>query len=67
MSKRDFEAAARLIPDEAVEAFAVTGTVQQCCDKLQAYADAGLTELVLFMAGELEDQRYGLEVIRALS
>lgn len=67
MSKRDFESAARLIPDEAVDAFAVTGTVQQCCDKLQAYANAGLTELVLFMAGELEDQRYGLEVIRALS
>lgn len=64
IGRRDYDAAAKLIPDEAVSAFAVAGTVQQCCDKLRQFADAGLENLVLFMIGELDDQRFGLEVIR---
>lgn len=67
MGRRDYAAAARLVPDEAVDAFAVAGTVQQCCDKLEAFAKAGLNELVLFMAGDQADQRFGLDVIRALT
>ena len=67
MSRRDYEAAAKRVPDAAVEAFAVAGTVQECCDKLLAYRDAGLTELVLLLAGDLEDQRFGLSVIRELA
>jgi 5,10-methylenetetrahydromethanopterin reductase len=67
MGRRDYEAAAKLVPDAAVEAFAVAGTVQQCCDKLLAYRDAGLGELVLLLAGSIEDQRFGLSVIRELS
>ena len=67
MSRRDYEAASKLIPDEAVATFAVAGTVRQCCDKLQDFAAAGLADLVLFMAGELDDQRFGLEVIRTMS
>jgi alkanesulfonate monooxygenase SsuD/methylene tetrahydromethanopterin reductase-like flavin-dependent oxidoreductase (luciferase family) len=66
MGRRDYEKAARLVPDEAVEAFAVAGTVQECCDKLLRYRDAGLTELVLLLAGDMEDQRFGLSVIREL-
>jgi 5,10-methylenetetrahydromethanopterin reductase len=64
MSRRDYPAAAKLIPDEAVSKFAVAGSIQQCCDKLDEFAAAGLDNLVLFMAGDLDDQRYGLEVIR---
>lgn len=67
MGTRDYQAAAKLVPDEAVSTFAVAGNVQQCCDRLQAYAAAGLDNLVLFMAGDLDDQRYGLEVIRNIS
>src|SRR5262249_8227761 len=67
MSRRDFEAAQRLIPDEAAEAFAVVGTLRECCDRLQQYAAAGLGELVLLMGGTLEDQRYGLRVMRELA
>lgn len=66
MGRRDYAAAAKLVPDAAVEAFAVAGTVQQCCDRLLAYRDAGLGELVLLLAGNLEDQRFGLSVIREL-
>jgi 5,10-methylenetetrahydromethanopterin reductase len=66
MSRRDFDAAQRLIPDEAAEHFAVVGTIRGCCDRLQQYASSGLQELVLLMAGTLEDQRYGLKVMREL-
>jgi 5,10-methylenetetrahydromethanopterin reductase len=66
MSARDFEKAQALIPDEAVDRFAVAGTAQECCDKLAKYADAGLKESVLLMAGTLEDQRQGLNVIREM-
>jgi 5,10-methylenetetrahydromethanopterin reductase len=65
VARRDYEAAARLIPDEAVSTFAVAGAVQHCCDKLRQFADSGLDNLVLFMIGELDDQRFGLEVIRS--
>lgn len=67
IGRRDYETATRLVPDEAVEAFAVAGTVRQCCDKLLAYRDAGLDELVLLLAGNAQDQRFGLSVIRELS
>jgi 5,10-methylenetetrahydromethanopterin reductase len=67
MSARDFDTAQRLIPDEAAERFAVAGTVRECCDRLQQYAETGLQELVLLMAGTLDDQRYGLRVVRDLN
>ena len=64
MSARDFEKAQSLISDEAVDRLAIAGTVNECCDKLKKYADAGLKEPVLLMAGSLDDQRQGLIVIR---
>ncbi len=67
MSQRDYEAAARLVPDAAVDAFAAAGTVRECCDKLHTFADAGLDEVVLLMAGTPAEQRYGLAVIRELA
>jgi 5,10-methylenetetrahydromethanopterin reductase len=67
MSKRDYEAAAALVSDEAVHTYAVAGTPKQCCDKLQAYADAGFDDLVLLMAGEPDDHRKGLTVIREMA
>ena len=67
MASRDFARAQGLISDEAVDAFTVAGTVRECCDKLQKYIDAGLKEPVLLMAGTLEDQRFGLNVVRELA
>jgi 5,10-methylenetetrahydromethanopterin reductase len=64
MAKRNLEAAEALISDEAVERFAVAGTPDECIDKLKGYSAAGLKELVLLMAGTLEDHQYGLKVIR---
>ena len=67
MARRDFEGAAKLVSDDAVDAFAVAGTLAQCRDKLAAYAAAGLDELVLMMAGETADHRYALPMLHALN
>ncbi|MFI4987132.1 MAG: LLM class flavin-dependent oxidoreductase [Alphaproteobacteria bacterium] len=67
ISRRDLDGAARLVPDEAVEAFAVAGSVAACCDKLQAFAAAGIAELVLLVAGDGEDRLACLETIRAFA
>ena len=67
MGRRDYEVAARLVPNEAINAFTMANTVRKCCDKLLAYRDAGLRELVLLLAGTIEDQRFGLSVIREMA
>lgn len=64
IAKRDFAAASRLISDEAVRAFSIGGTPADCAEGIQAYAEAGLEELVLLVSGTEENQRLALEVIR---
>lgn len=64
ISQRDIDGAARLVPDEAVEAFTVCGTRRQCADRLERYADAGMGELVLMLVGEAADRRESLDVVR---
>lgn len=67
ISRRDFEEAARLVPEEAVDAFTITGTPAQCRDGIQRFIDAGLDEVVLLMAGEPADWAVGYEVMRAFN
>jgi 5,10-methylenetetrahydromethanopterin reductase len=67
ISRRDFEAAARLVPDEAVEAFAACGSLAHCRDRLEAYLAAGLDEAVLVMLGRPEDRTLGLRLVRELT
>jgi alkanesulfonate monooxygenase SsuD/methylene tetrahydromethanopterin reductase-like flavin-dependent oxidoreductase (luciferase family) len=64
VSRRDFDEAARLVPEEAVEAFTITGTASQCRDGIERFHKAGLGEVVLIMAGEREDWEQGYGVIR---
>jgi len=64
VARRDFDEAARLVPDEAVEAFTITGTASQCRDGIARFLEAGLNELVVIPAGEPEDWALGYEVIR---
>ncbi|HVH73305.1 MAG TPA: LLM class flavin-dependent oxidoreductase [Stellaceae bacterium] len=66
ISQRDLDAATHLVSDDAVEAFGAAGTVRDCCDKLQAFIDAGLNELVLAICSETEDQPYGWDLVREL-
>jgi 5,10-methylenetetrahydromethanopterin reductase len=66
VSKRDLDGAARLVSDDAVEAFAIAGDVSTCCKKLMSFIDAGLDEPVLLLSGEPEDHQTSLRVIREL-
>lgn len=67
VSRRDLEAAARLVPDEAVEAFAIAGTPRQCRERLEAYIDAGVDEPVLMGSGPPESQAHALDIVRAFN
>lgn len=64
ISRRDIDAAARLVPDEAVEAFAVWGSRRRCAAQLERYIAAGIREPVLLLAGEASDRRESLAAIR---
>jgi 5,10-methylenetetrahydromethanopterin reductase len=67
VSRRDLEAAARLVPDEAVETFAVCGSPARCRRQLDAFVAAGLDEPVLTLLGGPEDRALGLELFRELA
>ena len=64
ISRRDFDEAARLVPDEAVDAFTITGTPEQARAGIERFLAAGLDEVVLLMAGEPADWAVGYEVMR---
>jgi 5,10-methylenetetrahydromethanopterin reductase len=64
VARRDAAGAAALVPDEAVEAFAVGGTPRQARDRLQAYIAAGVEEPVLVVLGGDESRRLALDLVR---
>ena len=64
VAKRDMETAKRLVPDEAVDAFAVGGTVRNCRDRLAAYLDTGVTEPVIQISGSPEGRALAFQVLR---
>jgi 5,10-methylenetetrahydromethanopterin reductase len=64
ISRRDMETAARLVPDEAVEAFAVSGTSADCRKRLDAFIAAGMDEPVMSILGGPEERDMGLAFIR---
>ena len=66
ISKRDIVGAARLVSDDAVEAFGVAGDLPTCCQKLESFIDAGIKEPVLLFSGDAADQQKSLCLIREL-
>src|SRR5205807_10327611 len=64
IARRDIAAAAALIPDEAVEAFAIAGTPQHCSRRLRDFIEAGIDEPVLGLLGNTENCLLGLDVMR---
>ena len=66
VARRDMDTATRLVPDEAVDAFAVGGTPVQCRDRLQAYLDAGIEEPVLSILGGPEERALALSLLREM-
>ncbi len=64
VKRRDLDGAARLVPDDAVEAFAVGGTPRQCRARLEAYVRAGLSEPVIEISGTPVNRARGLAIVR---
>ena len=67
IARRDMETAAKLIPDEAVEAFAVCGTPEDCKRRIAEYRAVGIDEIVLLIVGGTDAEAAALDLIRALS
>lgn len=64
IARRDVKAAAALVPDEAVEAFAIAGAPEHCRRRLQEFIDAGLDEPVLSLVGSPENCAFAIDVMR---
>ncbi|HIC65324.1 MAG TPA: LLM class flavin-dependent oxidoreductase, partial [Paracoccus sp.] len=61
---RDMDKAAAYVPDEAIEAFGVAGTIADCRNSLEAYLATGLQEPVIQVSGTAEEKSLALDVIR---
>lgn len=63
ISRRDMQAAAALVSDRAVDAYAIAGTARECHERLDAYLEAGINEPILMVLGEEEEKRAALEFL----
>lgn len=64
---RDMDEATRLVPEEAVAAFACGGTLADCRRRLEQYLAAGIEEPVLVLVGEGPDREKPLALINELT
>ncbi len=64
VAARDLDKAATFVPDEAIDAFGVAGTVEECARSLEAYVETGLQEPVIQVSGSEEEKALALKVIR---
>ena len=67
IARRDMDAAASLVPEEAVEAFGVCGPTEACRRRLDAYRAAGIDEPVLLVVGDENGEQAALELVSALT
>lgn len=67
LARRDMDEAARLVPEEAVDAFACGGTLADCRRRLEKYLAAGIEEPVLVLVGEGSDREKPLALINELT
>ena len=58
------DSAGALVPDEAVEAFAVAGSPEHCLRRLRDFVDAGIEEPVLSLVGTPGMCAFGIDVMR---
>ncbi len=66
-ARHDFDAAVRLLPAEAANAFAVAGTPTECRARLEEYLAVGLDEAVIEVSGGREDRELALDLVRDLA
>jgi len=67
VARRDMREATRLVPEEAVEAFACGGTLADCRRRLEEYVAAGIEEIVLVLVGTDAGREKPLSLVRELA
>ena len=67
LSRRDLDAAAALLPEQAATTFGVAGTPAECRELLEGYFAIGLTEPIIEITGNAEERKLALEVVSELS
>jgi 5,10-methylenetetrahydromethanopterin reductase len=63
-TRHDLDAAVALLPEKAVDAFAVAGTPAQCRARLEELLSVGLDEPILSIAGNSTERRESLDFVR---
>ena len=64
---RDIEAATKLVPDAAVEAFAVTGSLSTCVATVRRIFDAGIEEMLINVGSTKAERRAAFDLIAAIN
>jgi 5,10-methylenetetrahydromethanopterin reductase len=64
VAARDLDKAATFVPDDAIDAFGVAGTITECKKSLGAYVETGLQEPVIQVSGSEDEKKLALDVIR---
>jgi 5,10-methylenetetrahydromethanopterin reductase len=67
MGRHDLDAAAALLPIEAATTFAVSGTPDECAERLAAYLSVGLDEPIIEVSGTAEERDLALDVLREVA
>ena len=67
VARNDLDAATRMVPDEAVGAFAITGNHTQCLAIAQRFFDAGLDELLINVGSTEAEITAALALITAVN
>lgn len=63
IGRRDMSAAAKLVPDDAIDQLTIFGDATTCKRRVYEYHDAGLEEIVLSLVGNQEQRLYSLETL----
>lgn len=67
VARHDLDAATRLVPDAAVEAFAVTGEQDRCIATVRRFFDAGVDELLINVGASAAERRAAFDLIAAVN
>jgi 5,10-methylenetetrahydromethanopterin reductase len=67
MSRHDLDAATDQLPIEAANAFAISGTPDECADRLAAYLSIGLDQPIIEISGPPDQRRLALEVLHTVA
>jgi len=67
MARHDLDAAASLLPLEAATTFAVSGTPDECADRLSQYLSVGLDEVIIELSGQADERELAIQLLKQVT